>query len=116
MAVAVHEDWAVRGHVMVIWKDHVENVSDLDEAEWLQFSRAYRRVERAVLDVTQATRAIIMKLGIVTPHLHIHIYPVSAAMNRAEVMDVIDAKSKEPRDDAFVESLRTRLDRALSAE
>ncbi len=115
-AVILHQDWAVRGHVMVLWKAHVENVADLDEDEWLHFARMYRRSERAILDVTQADRAIIMKLGIATPHLHLHIYPVSAAMSRADVMEVIDAGRKEPFDASLVAALRSRLDMALSAE
>ena len=101
---------------MVVWKVHVENVADLDEDEWAHFSRCYRRIERALLDVTQAGRAIIMKLGIAVPHLHIHIYPVSAAMSRSDVMEIIEARSKEPYDAAFVESLRNRLDMALNTE
>ena len=101
---------------MVVWKSHIENVADLDEDEWVHISRAYRRIERALLDVTQADRAIIMKLGIAVPHLHIHIYPVSAAMSRTDVMEVIDGRSKQPYDAAFVESLRNRLDRALNTE
>jgi diadenosine tetraphosphate (Ap4A) HIT family hydrolase len=116
VAVVLHEDWAVRGHAMVVWKEHVENVADLSDDEWLRLSNVYRRTERALLDVTQADRAIIMKLGIAVPHLHIHIYPVSAALSRAEVFSVIEGRDTEPRDERFVEALRTRLDRALSAE
>ena len=116
VAVVVHEDWAVRGHVMVVWKTHVENVSDLSAEEWTRLSHAYRRTERALLDLTQADRAVIMKLGIATPHLHIHIYPVGAALNRADVMEIIDARRSEPYDATFVTALRSRLDRAITAE
>lgn len=116
VAVVVHEDWAARGHLMVVWKEHVENISDLSEDEWRRFSEVYRRSERALLDVTQADRAIVLKLGIAAPHLHIHIYPVSAALNRAEVFDVIEGRRKEERDDRFVESLRSRLDMTLATE
>lgn len=111
VAVVVHEDWAVRGHLMVVSKRHVENISDLDDEEWVHFARVYRRAERAALDATHADRAIVMKLGIATPHLHLHIYPVPAMMSRAEVMSVIDARSKEAYEAAFVAALRASLTR-----
>lgn len=108
-AVVLHKDWAVLGHVMVVWKAHVENIADLSDDEWMRFARFYRRTEQQLLRVTGADRAIILKLGIATPHLHLHIYPVSAALDRAAVMRIIDAKSSVPRDTAFVSRLRDVL-------
>jgi diadenosine tetraphosphate (Ap4A) HIT family hydrolase len=116
VAVVLHDDWSVRGHVMVVWKEHVENVSDLSDDEWIRLSDVYRRTERTLLDVTQADRAIVMKLGIAVPHLHIHIYPVSAALSREEVFAIIEGRVTEPRDERFVDALRSRLDMALSTE
>jgi diadenosine tetraphosphate (Ap4A) HIT family hydrolase len=112
-AVALHHDWAVRGHAMVISKRHVENIADLKEDEMMRFASVHRRAERAILDLTGAERAVIMKLGIVTPHLHLHIYPVSAALDRAAVMNIIEGRTKEPRDERFVLSLRERLNTTL---
>jgi diadenosine tetraphosphate (Ap4A) HIT family hydrolase len=108
-AVALHEDWAVRGHAMVIWKGHVENVSQLSEGELAHFIGVYQRAERALLDITGADRAVMLKLGIVTPHLHVHIYPVSAALLRAEVIDIIEGHTREPRDEGLVRLLREAL-------
>ena len=73
VAVALHDDWAVRGHAMVIWKTHVENISDLSVDELQELASVYQRTERVLLDLTESDRAIVMKLGIATPHLHIHI-------------------------------------------
>ena len=114
--VVLHDDWAVRGHAMIVWKRHVENVADLALADWLHFAAMHHRVERALLDATGAERAIILKLGIATPHLHVHLYPVAAALDRAAVMAVIDAKRREPRDEAFITDLRARLDSAALTE
>jgi diadenosine tetraphosphate (Ap4A) HIT family hydrolase len=109
-AVALHEDWAVRGHAMVIWKAHVENIAQLSESEVDHFARVYHRAERVLLEVTGADRAVMLKLGIITPHLHVHIYPVSAALDRAKVLDIIEGRVREEvsdRDRAqFVESVR----------
>ena len=106
--VILHEDWAVRGHAMVVWKAHVENVADLTVDEYAHFASIHHRAERALLAATAADRAILLKLGIVTPHLHLHIYPVSASLDRAAVMEIIDARVREPFDQTLIDELRER--------
>lgn len=107
--IVLHHDWAVRGHAMVVWKKHVENVADLTLDEYVHFAAAHHRVERALLAATGVERAIILKLGIATPHLHMHIYPVAAALDRAAVMEIIEARVRQPVDETFVAELRERL-------
>ncbi|MEA2236183.1 MAG: hypothetical protein QOC81_907 [Thermoanaerobaculia bacterium] len=113
MLALLHPDWAVRGHTMLVWTEHVENLSDLTPDEYAVFFKVHLRVERALLDVTGADRAVLLKLGIMTPHLHLHIYPVSASLDRAQVMDIIDAKTVDPMGAVerimFAEKLRRRL-------
>jgi diadenosine tetraphosphate (Ap4A) HIT family hydrolase len=107
--VVLHEDWSVRGHAMVAARRHVENVSDLAAEEWAHIARLFARVERVLLRLTKTDRAIVMKLGIATPHLHLHVYPVSAALDRAAVMRVINAETREARDERFVANVRQVL-------
>jgi diadenosine tetraphosphate (Ap4A) HIT family hydrolase len=107
--VVLHEDRSPRGHEMVIAKRHVENASDLDEEEWLHLARVWRRAERALLDATGAERAVILKLGIQTPHFHVHIYPVSASDSRTDVFDAIEGKRGGARDETLVEKVRRAL-------
>jgi diadenosine tetraphosphate (Ap4A) HIT family hydrolase len=111
--VVLHDDWAVRGHAMVVWKEHVENVADLTTDDYLHFAAIHHRAERALLAVTRADRAILLKLGIATPHLHLHIYPVSAELDRVAVMEIIEARVRDAMDDrdrqAFINELRERL-------
>jgi len=107
--VVLHDDWSVRGHAMVVWKLHVENFSDLTPEDAAHFARVHRRAEKALLDVTKADRAILMKLGIATPHLHLHIYPVRASLDRDAVMRIINAETRETRDDVFVQEMRNHL-------
>jgi diadenosine tetraphosphate (Ap4A) HIT family hydrolase len=109
--VVLHEDRSPRGHAMIIAKRHAENASDLDEDEWLHLARVWHRAERAILDATGADRAIILKLGILTPHLHVHIYPVSATATRAEVFDAIDGKAGAERDGELVERVRQAMNK-----
>jgi len=111
--VVFHDDWAVRGHVMVVARQHVENLSDLDD--FAAFMNVYRRAERALLEATGCERAIVMKLGIMTPHLHLHIYPVSASATRDEVMAAIDGKTRVPRDEALIARVRELLTRGDTA-
>jgi diadenosine tetraphosphate (Ap4A) HIT family hydrolase len=118
--VILHSDWAVRGHAMVVWKEHIENVADLTPDQYAHFAAVHHRVERALLAVTRADRTVLLKLGIATPHLHLHIYPVNAALDRSAVMDIIDERVRDAMDDrarrAFVDELRERLDKAASTE
>jgi diadenosine tetraphosphate (Ap4A) HIT family hydrolase len=113
LLVILHNDWAVRGHAMIVWKEHVENVSDLAPDENAHFAAIHQRVEKTLLDVTRADRAILLKLGIVTPHLHLHIYPVIATLDREQVMQIIDGKTVDTMGDAqrktFVDDLRRQL-------
>ncbi|MEA2161939.1 MAG: hypothetical protein QOK37_66 [Thermoanaerobaculia bacterium] len=109
----LHNDWAVRGHAMIVWKAHIENVADLSPDEHAHFAAVHHRVERVLLNATGADRAVLLKLGILTPHLHLHIYPVSADLDRAQVMEIIDATTVDPMSDedrrTLVSALRSRL-------
>jgi diadenosine tetraphosphate (Ap4A) HIT family hydrolase len=94
---------------MVIWKRHVENISALREDELAHFWRVYQNAERALLEITNADRAIMLKLGIAVPHLHVHIYPVRASLDRAAVMDIIEGRTRDARDESFVAAVRRSL-------
>lgn len=107
--VVLHNDWAVRGHAMVIPKRHAENVADLEPDEWLHLARVWQYTERALLELTGAERSIVMKLGIQTPHLHIHVFPFSSTASRDQVFSALDAVSSEAHDPLLVELLRARL-------
>jgi diadenosine tetraphosphate (Ap4A) HIT family hydrolase len=107
--VILHDDWAVRGHAMVVWKAHVENVADLTADESAHFAVVHHRAERALLAATGVDRAILFKLGLATPHLHLHIYPVSASLDRAAVMEIIDGRVRDAFDQRFIDDLRERL-------
>ena len=76
--------WVIRhpqGQTMIVAKRHVENVSDLDESEWLEVARTWHRAERAI----DADRVIVFKLGVQTPHLHIHLHPFPKTSTREEI-------------------------------
>src|SRR3954471_6340320 len=107
--VILHEDWAVRGHAMVVWRQHVENVADLALHDAVHFAAIHHRAERALLGITRADRAVLLKLGVATPHLHLHIYPVGAGLTREEVFEIVDGRVRAAYDEAFVAELKERL-------
>lgn len=107
--VVLHDDWSPRGHAMVVSKRHVDNASDLDENEWLHLARVWHRAERAILDATGMPRAMILKLGIQTPHLHVHIFPVSSNASRDDVFAYFEGNRRDEKDKEFVDLLTLRL-------
>jgi histidine triad (HIT) family protein len=108
-SVILYEDWSPRGHAMMVSKQHLQNASDFTAPEWERLASLYRRAERAILAATGRERAIMLKLGIQVPHLHIHIYPANPSHDRAAVMAMIDGKTREERDPAFVERVRKAM-------
>lgn len=107
--VVLHDDRAVRGHAMVVWRTHVENVSDLSPDDAAHFIDVHRRAELALLAESGAARAVLLKLGIQTPHLHLHIYPVSSSLDRPAVQAILDAKTREEVEEDFAKRVRTRI-------
>jgi len=67
--VVLHEDWAVRGHAMIVWKAHVENIADLTAGEYAHFAAIHHRAERALPRRAAPIAPFCSKLGIATPHL-----------------------------------------------
>src|SRR5258708_5969608 len=113
VVVLLHDDWSVAGHALVIARQHVQNASDLDPIDAVNFWEVYARAERAVLAAAGVERAMMLKLGIQVPHLHLHIYPVAAIASRAEVFAAFDGKSRaelsEPRGERLVDGVRGAL-------
>ena len=108
-AVLIHEDWSTPGHAMLVWRKHVQNVSDLSAGEATHFAEVHRRTEKALLRITGSDRAVLLKLGIQTPHLHLHIYPVDSSLDRAGVMAIIDGRVRSPGNEQLIHDLRKAL-------
>ena len=88
--------WVIRhpqGQTMIVAKRHVENVGGLDEGEWLHLARVWHRTEREL----NAERVMVMKLGLQTPHLHIHLFPFDATATREEVFAAFEGRLTLPR-------------------
>ena len=94
---------------MIVARRHVENFADLLPKERERFSAVHAAAERALIEKTGADRAILLKLGIAVPHLHLHIYPVAATLDRQAVMQIIDGKVSEERGSDFATEVRRLL-------
>lgn len=114
-AVILHPDSAVAGHAMVVWKRHVENIADLTDEERAHFIRIHAAAERTLLEITRNDRAILLKLGIQVPHLHLHIYPIHKSLDRRAVQRIIDGEVREERHIHFADEVRLGLRRNLTA-
>lgn len=113
-SVILHDDWSPRGHAMVVAKRHVENASDLAGDELAHLTRVWTEAERVLLALTGSERAILLKLGIATPHLHLHVYPAKKTDPRTEIFAMFDAQRGEVKDERFVEEVRRMLQASLT--
>ena len=88
--VTLDIDEVVKGHILVIWKKHLTNISDLTLKEYLIFSKLLWKTEKVLLQITNKNRSIIFKTGSLVSHFHFHIYPVSLNTQWGKIKDFID--------------------------
>jgi diadenosine tetraphosphate (Ap4A) HIT family hydrolase len=74
-SVILVDDANYPGFARVIWREHVREMSDLEEEDRLLLNDAVWRVEVALRDVMAPVKVNIASLGNVVPHLHWHIIP-----------------------------------------
>jgi len=92
--VILDTDWAVNGHTLVIWKGHHTNAADLSKDEFLHFSKVFHKSERALLDILQKDKSVVLKTGGLVSHFHFHIYPINSDTSWKEIKDMFDKKTK----------------------
>lgn len=106
-------DWVTKGHSLVIWKDHHINASDLTKDEYSRFSDVLYRTEKALLDVLQKEKSVVLKTGGLIPHFHFHIYPLDSDTPWQEIKDMFDKKVKYQPKDGETEELLSKLKEKL---
>ena len=111
--IILSDDWAMRGHAVVVAREHVENVSQLSSLRAAAFFDSVRRTEEALLEVLEADRVFVMKLGLAVPHLHYHLYPAKQSATRADFLAAINMESRDepPAEEQqrLLERLREKL-------
>jgi histidine triad (HIT) family protein len=66
------------GHTLVLPRDHVETLADLEEKRVGPFFREVQRVEAAVRTAMEAQGSFVAENNVVSqsvPHLHVHVVP-----------------------------------------
>lgn len=104
---------------MLVWRHHLENLSQLYEEDSVHFIKSYCRLERILLQTLGCDRAIVLKLGLLVPHLHVHVYPISRNESRDGVMAMIEGRARhEPaqgEEGALLATLRLALSETSDA-
>lgn len=67
----------VAGHTLVVPKEEVDYIFDLDEKTLADMMLFARRVARAMKRVIECKRIGVAVLGLEVPHAHIHLVPLS---------------------------------------
>ncbi|MDB5190171.1 MAG: histidine triad protein [Parcubacteria group bacterium] len=94
--VMLDRDWAVKGHALVIWKEHALNMSDLSREDFLHFSDVVRKTEKALLETLVVDKSVVLKSGGIVSHFHFHIYPILSSMSWEAIQALF---SKEVRNE-----------------
>lgn len=68
----------VVGHVLVIPKQEVDYIFDLDDATYSGLTLFAKRVARAVKKAIPCKRVGVAVIGLEVPHVHIHLVPMNA--------------------------------------
>lgn len=115
--VVLVDDTNYPGFCRVIWQDHVQEMSDLAQADRLVIMQAVFKVEQAIRTVMQPHKINLASLGNMVPHLHWHVIPryVDDAQFPNPIWAAIerDGKNVEERR-ALLPALRAELLRCLS--
>jgi diadenosine tetraphosphate (Ap4A) HIT family hydrolase len=73
--VVLVEDADYPGFCRVIWRDHVQEVTDLSELDRMLLMDVLWQVEHVVREVMQPEKINLASLGNKVPHLHWHVIP-----------------------------------------
>ena len=67
-----------KGHVLVIPKQEVDYLFDLDEAHYVGLMKFARKVALAMGKVIPCKRVGVAVLGLEVPHAHLHLIPLNS--------------------------------------
>ena len=71
---------STRGHMLVVPKNHAENIFEIPESDLVTLIKAVKRCAKAVKEALNAEGITILQLNgktsdQIVPHLHVHIIP-----------------------------------------
>lgn len=84
-----------RGHTLVVPKQEVDYIHDLDEESYLSLYQFARRVAKSMDEVFDCDRIGVMVMGLEVPHAHIHLIPISKASDMDFTRPKLSLSSEE---------------------
>jgi histidine triad (HIT) family protein len=84
-----------KGHTLVIPKQEVDYIFDMDSPQYQGLWAFAQRVSRAVKAAVPCTRIGVAVIGLEVPHAHIHLIP----MNRVSDMNFANPKLSLPKEE-----------------
>lgn len=66
-----------KGHVLVVTKQEVDYIFDVDDQQLAAMTLFAKRVARAIEQAVSCKRVGIAVIGLEVPHCHIHLVPIS---------------------------------------
>ncbi len=94
------------GHILIIPKDHVEVVFDLDDARYAAIFEAAKTLAPPILRATDAQRIGIQVEGFGVAHAHVHLVPLHGPGE----LNPERARAADPAAlDAMAERIKTKI-------
>lgn len=95
------------GHALVIPKEEVDYLFDLDEERLGDIMRFAKPIAKAIEQVVPCKRIGVAVVGLEVPHAHVHLIPIK------EISDVNFANAK-PADDELLAGLAEQIRQQVS--
>ena len=95
-----------KGHTLVIPKQEVDYIFDLDDEAYVGLTRFAKRVARALEKAVPCKRVGVAVMGLEVPHTHIHLVPINQesdmnffrdklSLDATEMQAIADAIARE---------------------
>ncbi len=97
----------VRGHVLVIPKQEIDYIFDIDDSEFVDLHLFAKRIAVAVKKAIPCQRIGVAVIGLEVPHTHIHLVPI----NQISDMNFSNPKLKLSSEEmhAIAEAIKSEL-------
>ena len=66
------------GHTLVVPKQEVNKIFDLDESQYLGLMKFSRKIAKAIEKTIPCERVGLSVIGLEVPHVHVHLIPLNA--------------------------------------
>jgi len=97
-----------KGHTLVIPKDEVDYIFDLDDTTLAEMNIFAKKVAKAIEKVVPCQRVGVMVIGMEVPHAHIHLIPIDKESDM--VLSNPRVKMEQSEFEAIAKKIRENFD------